>query len=238
MVKEMRPLGVAAALKARDDPNYHVKPEIFEEFSLQDRVAVVSRFHFASLSLYMSPHLIFYDAPVFNMHTIQVTGGNGGLGLEMAIALCEAGAKTHALDLASSPSSDLEASMAYVQKLGNGSSLHFHQVDVTDQGAVSRLICDEITAAAHEHRLDICVAAAGILGPAEGETCLTYPKEHWEKVMNVNTNGVFYTCQAAAKAMVDSGCRHGSIIMIASMSGSVTNKVSTRGLGLRAWASR
>lgn len=224
MVKEMRPLGVAAALKARDDPNYHVKPEIFEEFSLQDRVAVVS-----CLLLPLSPHVTpphLHDAPVF-MHTIQVTGGNGGLGLEMAIALCEAGAKTHALDLASSPSSDLEASMAYVQKLGNGSSLHFHQVDVTDQGAVSRLICDEITAA-HEHRLDICVAAAGILGPAEGETCLTYPKEHWEKVMNVNTNGVFYTCQAAAKAMVDSGCRHGSIIMIASMSGSVTNKVSTR----------
>jgi hypothetical protein len=37
-----RTLGVAAALKARDDPNYEVRPQIFDEFSIPDGVAVVS----------------------------------------------------------------------------------------------------------------------------------------------------------------------------------------------------
>ena len=35
-------LGVAAALKAKDDSQYVVKPEIFDEFSLKDRVGIVS----------------------------------------------------------------------------------------------------------------------------------------------------------------------------------------------------
>ena len=35
-------LGVAAALKAQEDAGFEVKPEIFDEFSLQGRVGVVS----------------------------------------------------------------------------------------------------------------------------------------------------------------------------------------------------
>ena len=35
-------LGVAAALKAKEDSGYVVKPEIFDEFSLKDRVGIVS----------------------------------------------------------------------------------------------------------------------------------------------------------------------------------------------------
>ena len=44
------------------------------------------------------------------------------------------------------------------------------------------------------------------------------------KVMDVNTNGVLYTAQAAGQQMLRFGNR-GSIILIASMSGSITNKV-------------
>jgi short-subunit dehydrogenase len=42
--------------------------------------------------------------------------------------------------------------------------------------------------------------------------------------MSVNTNGVLYTAQAAGRQMVRLGNK-GSIILIASMSGSITNKV-------------
>ncbi len=42
--------------------------------------------------------------------------------------------------------------------------------------------------------------------------------------MSVNTNGVLYTAQAAGRQMVRFG-NGGSIILIASMSGSITNKV-------------
>lgn len=44
------------------------------------------------------------------------------------------------------------------------------------------------------------------------------------KVLDVNTNGVLYTAQAAGQQMRRFG-RGGSIILIASMSGSITNKV-------------
>jgi len=141
----------------------------------------------------------------------------------MAVALCEAGAKIHALDLPSNPSSDFAACVVYVDKLKNGSSLTYHPTDVTDQTRIASLIVDKI--AKENGRLDLCVAAAGILGPAEGESCMTYSKKDWERVMRVNLDGVFYTSQAAAKAMVDTGCKAGSIVMIASMSGSITNKV-------------
>ena len=48
--------------------------------------------------------------------------------------------------------------------------------------------------------------------------------------MNVNTNGVLYTAQAAGRQMVRFGNR-GSIILIASMSGSITNKVCSSRCG-------
>ena len=42
--------------------------------------------------------------------------------------------------------------------------------------------------------------------------------------MDVNTNGVLFTAQAAGRQMAKFGTP-GSIILIASMSGSITNKV-------------
>jgi len=47
--------------------------------------------------------------------------------------------------------------------------------------------------------------------------------------MGVNTNGVLYTAQAAGRQMARFGNR-GSIILIASMSGSITNKVRNRSM--------
>ena len=47
--------------------------------------------------------------------------------------------------------------------------------------------------------------------------------------MGVNTNGVLYTAQAAGRQMVRFGNR-GSIILIASMSGTITNKVRNRSI--------
>jgi NAD(P)-dependent dehydrogenase (short-subunit alcohol dehydrogenase family) len=43
--------------------------------------------------------------------------------------------------------------------------------------------------------------------------------------MDVNTNGALYTAQAAGRQMVRFGLP-GSIILVASMSGSITNKAS------------
>ncbi|KAJ3513226.1 hypothetical protein NLJ89_g3066 [Agrocybe chaxingu] len=148
-----------------------------------------------------------------------VSGGNRGLGLEMALALCEAGARVvYCLDLPVSPSDEWTKTRDYVQNLGNGSRLEYVSVDVRDQKAVwdkGNEIGDK------EQRMDFCIAAAGIL--KSHTDCLTYPAKQFKEVLDVNTNGVLYTAQAAGQQMRRFG-NGGSIILIASMSGSITNK--------------
>jgi NAD(P)-dependent dehydrogenase (short-subunit alcohol dehydrogenase family) len=73
-----------------------------------------------------------------------------------------------------------------------------------------------------EHgRLDGLIAAAGI----QQETpALEYTAEDANRMFEVNITGVFMTAQAAAKQMIRYG-NGGSIVMIASMSGTVANRV-------------
>jgi NAD(P)-dependent dehydrogenase (short-subunit alcohol dehydrogenase family) len=70
-------------------------------------------------------------------------------------------------------------------------------------------------------RMDICVAAAGIL---QTYNALDYPAEAFRKMFDVNTLGVFLTARAAARQMYKQPEIHGSIILIASMSGSIVNR--------------
>lgn len=89
-----------------------------------------------------------------------------------------------------------------------------------------------------EGRMDVCIAAAGVLRP--DTDCLEYPDKVFEdvcptplipftaltllQVIDINVNGVLYTAQAAGRQMERFG-NGGSIVLIASMSGSITNKV-------------
>ena len=150
-----------------------------------------------------------------------VSGGNRGLGLEMALALCEAGARAiYCFDLPSTPSEEWTIGRDYVKKLHNGSRLEYVSVDVRKQKAVWKR-AEEI--GDREGRMDVCVAAAGIL--KAHTDCLTYPAQQFQDVLDVNTNGVLYTAQAAGQQMRRYR-KGGSIVLIASMSGSITNKVS------------
>jgi short chain dehydrogenase len=143
----LAPVGVTAALAAAEDPSTIPRPTIFEEFSLANRVAIVS-------------------------------GGNRGLGLEMALALCEARARAvYCVDLPATPSVEWERTRAYVQCMGGGMRLEYISADVRDQ----RGIWDKVAQVGdREGRVDICVAAAGVLGPQKD--CLEYPAEEFEEV--------------------------------------------------------
>lgn len=69
--------------------------------------------------------------------------------------------------------------------------------------------------------MDGLIAAAGI----QQETpALEYSAEDVDLMMSVNVTGVFMTAQAVAKQMVKFG-NGGSIVLIASMSGTVANRV-------------
>ena len=79
-----------------------------------------------------------------------------------------------------------------------------------------------ITEIADKHgRLDGLIAAAGI----QQETpALEYTAEDANRMLSINVTGVFMTAQAAAKQMIRFG-QGGSIVLIASMSGSIANRV-------------
>lgn len=143
-----------------------------------------------------------------------VTGGGRGLGLEMAEALAEAGATVYCIARSASPTDVWKATQAYVAKLGVGKTerLEYKSVDVTDQNAIWSAM-EEI--AQKEGRLDICIAAAGLVDLAP---CLELSAEQFEKVMSVDVNGTFYTAQGAARQMTKLG-KPGSIVLVSSISG-------------------
>jgi short chain dehydrogenase len=129
-----------------------VQPTIWDEFALKDRVALVS-------------------------------GANRGLGLEMALVLIEAGARAvYCVDLPAQPGSDWVAVSEYVKRMvgtdgAKGGRLEYVSADVRDQTAMWK-IGEEI--GNREGRMDVCVAAAGIL--KAHTDCLEYPGEEFEEV--------------------------------------------------------
>jgi len=157
-----------------------------------------------------------------------VTGGQRGIGLEIALALVEAGAIVYCLDLPKTPDENWFKVQQYASQLpslgtagSQGRSLNgrleYISADVTNQTMMWAKAEDIVNA---EGRLDICVANAGVLRGAE---CLDYPADEFQQLIDVNVNGVLYTAQAAGRQM-EKLSLPGSIIMIGSMSGSITNQ--------------
>ncbi|KAI0933883.1 hypothetical protein AcW1_005580 [Taiwanofungus camphoratus] len=152
----------------------------------------------------------------------MVSGGNRGLGLEMAMALLEAGARAvYCIDLPKKPGEEWTKVKEYVARMAGKQSkgrLEYVSADVCNQEEMWKI---GETIGNKEGRMDACVAAAGIL--RSHTDCLEYPAKQFKEVLDVNVNGVLFTAQAAGRQMARFG-NGGSIVLIASMSGSITNK--------------
>ena len=149
-----------------------------------------------------------------------VTGGASGLGLGFTEALAENGARVTMLDL------NPERVAAETARLeGLGYDVRGAVADVTDHPALDRAFDD---AAAAYGRLDVVFANAGIdPGPGfvsgwtgtrernEAGALENYTDERWERVVNINLNGVFATLRAAARHMKPQGS--GKIIVTTSL---------------------
>ncbi len=143
--------------------------------------------------------------------TALVTGGSRGLGLQMAHALGEAGAR---IMLSSRKASDLEEATAQLQAAGIDA--RWIAADCAQEADVRRL-ADETMERMGD--VDILVNNAGATWGAPAED---YPVEAWDKVMNLNVRGYFLLSQHIAKhSMI--GRRSGSIINLASIAGLAGN---------------
>ena len=131
----------------------------------------------AALDPSVQPRPKIFDEFALTDRVGIVSGGNRGIGLEMALTLCELGARVvYCLDLPETPSEEWQKTKEYVVKLGNNSRLEYISVDVTDQDKVWK-IGEDI--GNKEKRMDVCVAAAGIV---KGHTdCLEYPAKQFQE---------------------------------------------------------
>lgn len=139
-----------------------------------------------------------------------VTGAGRGIGQVLALALAEAGCEVSILvrNL-----KEAEPVVKEIRRLGcKGIAV---QADVRSKEQVDKAFAETVKQMA---RLDICVNNAGISiqKPAE-----EMPEEDWDNILDTNTKGVFLCCQAAARIMIPQ--KQGSIINIASLSGSAVN---------------
>jgi NAD(P)-dependent dehydrogenase (short-subunit alcohol dehydrogenase family) len=139
--------------------------------------------------------------------TALVTGGSRGLGLQLAFALGEAGAK---IMLSSRKACDLEEATSELQS--KGINARWIAADCALESDLHRL-ADETLERMGD--VDILVNNAGATWGAPAQE---HPIEAWDKVMNLNVRGYFLLSQRMAqKSMLPRKC--GSIINIASIAG-------------------
>jgi NAD(P)-dependent dehydrogenase (short-subunit alcohol dehydrogenase family) len=141
-----------------------------------------------------------------------VTGAGSGIGQSIAIGLAEAGADVACFGHGSRGGLDETASR--IAALGRKS--------LAITGSVTAKADLEAVVARIERELGPLTVAINNAGIAGAHPAETMPHETWLKLYDVNVSGVFLSCQAQAAVMLPR--RKGSIVNIASMSGSIVNR--------------
>ncbi|MGV8988775.1 MAG: SDR family NAD(P)-dependent oxidoreductase [Cypionkella sp.] len=138
-----------------------------------------------------------------------VTGASRGLGAAIALGLAEAGAD---LVITARSLSGLGATLARIKALGR--SVTALALDQTDT--------DAIAPALQGLALDILVNNAGVeqIAPSTEVTPAL-----WDKIVDTNLKGAFFTTQAVAKGMLARG--RGSVINLASLTAFVGVPMAT-----------
>jgi NAD(P)-dependent dehydrogenase (short-subunit alcohol dehydrogenase family) len=141
--------------------------------------------------------------------TAIITGAASGLGLAMAEGMAQFGAEIALVDVNKDALSTLENEFSKI-----GYTAKSYQCDVTQEDAVKATVNDVVT---HYGKVDILAAVAGIgdRNPAEKMT-----RNQWDRVLNINLNGVWFFDQAVGIQMIKQG-EGGSIINMASVAGMV-----------------
>ena len=142
----------------------------------------------------VQPQLPVYD---FQHRVAVVTGGLSGIGAAIAARLQQCGAQVVVWDLNASAKPD---------------DAHTMMVDVTSEASVAQALADTVS---RFGQVDFLINSAGWAGPTMPLDEFTL--DVWNKVLNVNLNGVFLTCCAVTPLMRRQG--FGRIVNIASLAG-------------------
>lgn len=139
--------------------------------------------------------------------TALVTGGSRGLGLQMAEALGEQGAR---LVITSRKQAELDEAVTHLEQ--RGIEVMAVATDLSKENAVDPLVDTALKQLGH---IDILINNAGATWGAPAED---HPLEAWDKVMDLNVRSIFLLSQAVGKrSMIPR--RYGRIVNIASIAG-------------------
>lgn len=139
--------------------------------------------------------------------TALVTGGSRGLGLQIAEALGEMGAK---LVLSARKADELDHAVEHLA--GQGIEANWVAADGSKPDDIARLVDETLRRLGH---VDILVNNAGATWGAPAED---HPLDAWDKIMNLNVRGTFLLTQAIGKrSMIPR--RYGRIVIVASIAG-------------------
>lgn len=129
---------------------------------------------------------------------VLITAGANGIGLAIAQAFQEAGARVHVCDIDEQALAALPEGITYTQ------------ADVSQEADVDRLFED----AAHLGGLDVVVNNAGIAGPTASIEDID--PESWNRTININLNGQYRVANRATPLLRES---QGLLINMASVAG-------------------
>lgn len=141
-----------------------------------------------------------------------VTGAGSGIGQRIALGFAQSGADVACLDRRED--GGLAETVAMIKSVGRKAIAL--AADVTDRGAL------DMAVAKTESDLGALSIALNAAGIANANAAEEMSEDQYQTLMDINMKGVFFSCQAEAKAMLRHG--RGSIINIASMSGVIVNR--------------
>jgi NAD(P)-dependent dehydrogenase (short-subunit alcohol dehydrogenase family) len=141
--------------------------------------------------------------------TALVTGGGRGIGQVAALGLAKAGA-----EIAIVSRTGAGETVGLIEKAGGRA--YSLIADVTDEKAVDKALGEILS---RSGSLDIVFNNAGV---CVHKDTLEASIAEWREVIDINLTGEYIVARAAGRIMIEKGIR-GSIINMASMSGSIVN---------------
>ena len=152
----------------------------------------------------------------FQGEVVMVTGGSRGLGLEIANAFGQAGAK---VVITARREQWLNEAENFLKD--QGIAVDAMICDVADAGSVEQLVQQTIE---KDSKIDVLVNNAGLTWGAPAETM---PFERWRQVIDANITGTFLMSQAVGRSMLER--KKGAIVNVASIAGLGGGQLNTIG---------
>jgi NAD(P)-dependent dehydrogenase (short-subunit alcohol dehydrogenase family) len=140
---------------------------------------------------------------------VLITGGSKGLGLECALAFAEFGAR---IAIVARNKEQIRSAVEQLKQAGASDAIGIAK-DFSSMEQISSAYQEVIDAFG---KIDVVANSAGVNQPT---AAIEMTEEIWDKILDVNLKGTFFSCQEAAKVMMKNN--GGKIINISSQMGFV-----------------